>query len=85
LIARVWFSRDGAEKGLPWHVKVDDGPTELCDNFMFVGFARPVFVTEGAKLPDGPRGYIEIEVPAAPTTLAGRVTGWLARKAGWWI
>lgn len=85
MIARIWFSREGTAKGLPWRIQIDNGPAELCDNFQFVGIARPVFVNEGAPFPDGPRGYIEVDVPAAPTTLFGRFTGWLARKAGWWI
>lgn len=86
MIARVWYSKAGVEQGLPWRVKVDDSAPELCDNFQFVGIVRPVFVTEGEKtLPDGPRGYLVIDVPAAPTSLFGRITGWLARRAGWWI
>jgi len=86
MIARVWYSKPGADQGKPWWVQMGNSPPERSDNFRLLGFARPRFVTGGeTSLPEGPRGYLEIDMPSAPTSLFGRFTGWLARKAGWWI
>lgn len=84
MIARVWFAKEGAGRGLPWYVQMGSNAPELCDNFELVGYARPVFRDEGhAHLPEAPRALIEVEVPPAPSGLFARLTAWLARRAGW--
>jgi hypothetical protein len=84
VIARVWYSRAGADQGSPWWVQVGDSAPEQCDNFQLVGFARPRFVPGGeTSLPEGPRGFIEVEIPPAPVGVFSWFAGWLARRAGW--
>jgi hypothetical protein len=60
MVARIWWSRTGADCGLPWRIEYPDGRIERTSAVRIFGKSRTVNSEEGFELPDGPKGIIEV-------------------------
>lgn len=61
MIAWLWWSRSGAEQGLPWKVRFAADDIRSAKLVSFAGNARTLTNPDGFDLPDGPKAIIELE------------------------